>query len=102
MNFAVVLLHSASAMKHGVIQSLKTMLIPPGRRWSSDVANFVLSWKFSSRDARRMRVLAAKANEGELTSDERTELQAYCDIANVIGIAQSKARQTRRRQSSAA
>jgi hypothetical protein len=41
---------------------------------------------------RRIEVLAEKANEGELTDEERAEYQAYAHANKFIAILQAKAR----------
>ncbi len=46
----------------------------------------------STRAAKRMAGLAAKANEGLLTDDERSEYQSCLMFANFLGVLQSKAR----------
>jgi len=40
----------------------------------------------------RIDELAAKANKGELTSEEDAEYKSYIEAADIIGIMQSKAR----------
>lgn len=43
--------------------------------------------------ARRMEWLAERANEGQLTTEERSEYESCVMFANFLGVLQSKARQ---------
>lgn len=42
--------------------------------------------------AERMTVLGEKANEGELSEDERAEYEAYIEANNLLAILQAEAR----------
>lgn len=55
-------------------------------------ARAILDFKLPPRDRDRVNELAAKAREGTLSSDERTELDEYERIAAMLELMQSKAR----------
>ncbi len=49
--------------------------------------------RFPEADAARAEELNAKANNGALTDDERSEREAYANISDLLAYWQSKARQ---------
>lgn len=59
---------------------------------SPEVARYFLKFRFLESEQRRMAVLNAKANEGQLTAAERMELEEYIHIGTIFSILQSKAR----------
>lgn len=58
----------------------------------AQAARAILDLKLPPRDRDRVNELAAKAREGTLSSDERTELDEYERIAAMLELMQSKAR----------
>lgn len=59
---------------------------------SADAARSLLSLTFSEEDVARMNDLSAKARVGALAPVEQTELDNYERVGHIIGILQSKAR----------
>jgi hypothetical protein len=62
-------------------------------------AKYLLSLKADSELAERLRTFAEKANEGELTAQERREYEAYLQADNLLAILQIKARRVLRGES---
>jgi hypothetical protein len=68
------------------------MLDPLGRTLTPDAARQLVELRADQELQRRVDDLAARCNEGTLTSDERSEYEAYVTAATLIGVLQSKAR----------
>lgn len=68
-----------------IIADLAGTLTPEGARG-------LLSLGFSNEQQERMRVLAGKARDGELTSAESREADSFERVSSLLGILQSKAR----------
>lgn len=65
----------------------------PGRGLSKPLAESIPLLDFPEVEAIRAAELSEKANEGLLTEDERDELQAYANIADLLAYWQLKAKQ---------
>ena len=63
---------------------------------SCDAANYLLSLRFDDKDMRRMNELTELARNGTLTSADEAELDSYIHVSNLLGVMQSKARQSLR------
>ena len=63
---------------------------------TSEGARALLSLRFSNEQQERMKVLAAKARDGELTSAESREADSFERVSSLLGILQSKSRVTLR------
>jgi hypothetical protein len=63
---------------------------------SHEAAWQILEFKFSDAEIARMHELAAKNQEGTITSAETVELDAYISVGDKIAILQSKARKALR------
>lgn len=59
---------------------------------SPEVARYFLKFQFLEAEVRRMATLNEKANEGTLTPAERSELEDFLRIGDIMSIMQSKAR----------
>ena len=59
---------------------------------SPDVAKYLLSIDFDANDTERMNVLAERAREGNLTTEQAAELDSYLHVGSLLSIMQSKAR----------
>lgn len=89
--------NTASAIWGRVVKPKRGTLAP-------EAARAILKLDFEPRDRRRVDLLSSKAAEGELSDDERAELNEYIRVNNELMILQSKAplslqkrgRQTRR------
>ncbi len=67
-------------------------LIQPKDRMSREVAEYLLSIDFDSKDLERMNLLAERAREGLMTAEETVELDSYLHVGSLVSIMQSKAR----------
>ena len=76
----------------GNLAVLDEMLEPVSRCFNLDVARALVSLRVDRRTQARVDELAGKSNEGQLTSEEQAEYQAYVQASTLIGILQSKAR----------
>jgi hypothetical protein len=56
------------------------------------VAQFILRWKFSETDCRRMHDLLGKAKTGKLTRREKAEAENFERVGHFLSILKSKAR----------
>ncbi|HYI94643.1 MAG TPA: hypothetical protein VEX68_13945 [Bryobacteraceae bacterium] len=61
---------------------------------SREAAEYLLSLQFEDRDVTRMNSLAQLARRGNLSEDERAELDSYLHVSNLLAIMQSKARRS--------
>ena len=70
----------------------------------ADSARAVIALRFSPEDENRMRELMEKNNQGILSSDERTQMEAFRRVGSFLAILQANARLQLQRdgQSSAA
>jgi len=60
------------------------------------LAESILALDFPEGDAARIEELNIRANEGGLTDEEESELEAYTNINDLLAYWQSKARQALR------
>jgi hypothetical protein len=74
----------------------KRIMEPERGRLSPETARAILKLDFNAADQERMEMLSRKAQEGTLSVDESTELEAYLRINDLLTILQSKARQSLR------
>ena len=65
----------------------------PGRGMTRILAENLLALDFPEDDADRIEVLNRKANDGNLTPDEVSELETFANVADLLAYWQSKARQ---------
>lgn len=81
---------------------LELMLSPGDADMAPEVARYFLSLQFT--DAQRLRIsdLAAKCNEGALSSAERDEYEAIVMLGEFLALMQAKARASLQRHSTAA
>jgi hypothetical protein len=68
------------------------LLDPVARCLTDDVAKRLLEIQTDPETQDRINELAAKANEGLLSSAEQAEYEAFVDAIDVLSILQSKAR----------
>ena len=69
------------------------MLEPVSRCLGIETSRALTALQGEGRVQARVAELAEKCNEGQLTTDERTEYEAYVQASTLIGILQAKARQ---------
>jgi hypothetical protein len=79
-------------MSTSPILSIWERVIQPGGPLPADVASYLLRLGLPDADRARMGDLSVKAQEGALTADERSELEAYTHATAFLTILQSKAR----------
>jgi len=85
-----------------VIAILERAINPQSGGMSPAVAAEVLKLSFPPEDHARYAELQAKARDGELSQEERSELESYLDANDLLGMFKSKARISQRQQSPAA
>ncbi|HYI97517.1 MAG TPA: hypothetical protein VEX68_28525 [Bryobacteraceae bacterium] len=61
---------------------------------SRGAAEYLLSIQFEDRDLARMHSLAQLAQSGDLSEDDRAELDSYLHVSNLLAVMQSKARRS--------
>jgi hypothetical protein len=61
---------------------------------SRGAAEYLLSIQFEDRDLARMNSLAQLAQSGDLSEDDRAELDSYLHVSNLLAVMQSKARRS--------
>lgn len=79
---------------------LGRLLKPENADLPVDVARFILAMEFSPLDRERMQALAAKAREGELSTEEEGILENYRHVGRLLALMQSKARLSLKRHAS--
>jgi hypothetical protein len=67
-------------------------LIQANESMNREVAEYLLSIDFGSRDMERMNFLSDLAQKGNLSPSESAELDSYLHVGNLLAIMQSKAR----------
>lgn len=72
---------------------LDDVLDPVARCFTPDVARQVAALRADPKLQARLDALAKKANEDELTEEEREEYDAYVEAIDLVSILQAKARQ---------
>jgi hypothetical protein len=75
-----------------VTNLLDRMLDPFGRSLTSETARQLAELRADPASPRRIDELADRCNDGTLTSEERSEYEAYVTAATLIAVLQSKAR----------
>lgn len=71
---------------------LERLLEPLAAGLTSEMARYITEFRADEEVRRRIEELAEKANEGELTDEERQEYEEFVDAGTLIAILQSKAR----------
>lgn len=66
--------------------------LSPVRDIASDVAQRLIDFQLDSNTQARLDDLARKANQGQLTPDEKAEYSDWIEKIDLIAIVQSKAR----------
>lgn len=85
----------SSATKTSTAAAVLNRLIDPtADDLSPEAAQSLLRLDFHQDDHQRMAELSRKAQEGSLSSEERSQLDDYLRIADFLAILQSKARRS--------
>jgi hypothetical protein len=73
---------------------LKRVILPDAAALPKAVAQEFLAYTFAEKDRERMRELSEKARQGTLTAEETAEAEGFERVGSLLGILQSKARQS--------
>ena len=68
------------------------LIDPSNPTLSADAARAILDLDYPPQDHARVAELAAKSNEGNLTEQERDELESYVFVGDLLSMLKSKAR----------
>lgn len=80
-------------MHHAPVSlALDRLLDPVSRCFTPEVAQALLSIQTDAETQARIEELADKSTEGQLSTDERAEYQAYVSALDFLGVLQSKAK----------
>jgi hypothetical protein len=71
---------------------LDRLLEPLAAGFTSAMAQYIAEFRADATVQQRIEQLAEKANEGELTEDERREYEQFIDAGTLIAVLQAKAR----------
>jgi hypothetical protein len=71
---------------------LERLIVPDAATLSADAARSLLQLDFPASDHARVEALSAKAQQGTLTKAERSELEEYIRVSDLLALLQSKAR----------
>jgi len=74
------------------VDILETVIAPDRADMDRIVARAVLNLRFSATQIARMQELAAKNNDGQLTENERAEMESYARVGNFVNLLKAKAR----------
>jgi hypothetical protein len=74
------------------ITYLDRLLTPVTQCFTPEVAERLIALRAEPDVKARIEELAAKANEGQLSADERAEYEDYVEAVDLIGILQARAR----------
>lgn len=72
--------------------NLDSLMAPVANCLDEQSLQALIELRASESTSRRMKGLATRANNGELSSDERAEYESCVMFANFLGVLQSKAR----------
>ena len=81
---------------------LERLLRPQDTHLSRDAAQALLALSFDPADLQRMQHLAASAQAGDLTEEDREEADNYERVGHLLGLLRSKARRALRATSAPA
>ena len=78
---------------------LARVIKPDDAELSPQAAKFILTMTFTETDRREMDILANKARQGTLSSEEQAAIDSYERIGNLLSLLKSKARLSLQRPS---
>ena len=81
---------------------LERVIDPEKANWSPDAAHSILSLDFGEADRDRMNQLAEAARSGDISAEEKQELENFLLVGHMVDLLHSKARQSLRRSDLAA
>jgi hypothetical protein len=82
----------AAGVPPSEVMILSKVFLRNGAGLTRDQARYLVGLGFSDEDKGRMRELARKNREGEISPDELHELDSYVKAGDLLAIPQSKAR----------
>jgi len=85
-------------MAQTISSPLDRLLSPLATELSPEAARKLVDYRVDPGTQARIRILAEKANEGQLSPDERAEYMEFVEGIDLIGILQAKAREALARQ----
>jgi hypothetical protein len=68
------------------------VFVPDARRITPDQARYLLDARFPQADLDRINELSAKADAGTLEPEEKTELERYVHVGQLLSILKAKIR----------
>jgi len=83
------------------LELLDVLFRPSDGGFSEELSRFVLSLHFTDAQKDRYLELAEKVTQAPLTTEEQEELESFVYINHILGVLQSKARLSLRRQPAA-
>ena len=83
---------SANRLESSETAIMSRVVQPKKPNFPAAAARAILEWDFSSADKKRMHELSAKAQEGNLTDAEQSELDNFERVGHLLNLMQSKAR----------
>jgi hypothetical protein len=81
---------------------LESVIAPDTGDFSSDLAKYILTMRFSDERVAQYEVLTEKNQGGQITPEEREQLEAFVTANTLLMILKSKARRSLIQHSSAA
>ena len=85
-----------------IVDIFEELVQPADGNFSPELAQYVLSMKFSPRQVARYEELADRVQDDQLTAEERAELGAYVHANAILGMMKAKARRSLVQNTSAA
>jgi hypothetical protein len=77
-----------------VLNIMEHVIQPDRGDLTKDLARYVLSLTFTSKDQERYALLADRAQEGALTPEESRELDNFLSVNDFLTVMKAKARQS--------
>ena len=79
---------------HNETNILTRVISPKNGDLTAEVAGALLGLTFPDTDIERMNELAEKNRQGDITEEEREEMESYSRVGNLLNLLQSKARRS--------
>jgi hypothetical protein len=77
-----------------IVNIFEELVQPEDATFSPELAQYVLSLRFSARQVERYEELAERVQDDDLTAEERAELDAYVLANAILGMMKAKARRS--------
>jgi hypothetical protein len=79
-------------IEHDQTAILARAIKPDQASWSEAASRSILDIKLTQEDNRRLEVLADKARQGTLTTEETAELDSYRHVGRILELMKAKAK----------